>query len=76
MNASFFVLAYLSPETYLPISSVVATVIGVVMMFGRNSLRLAALWFRRITARRKADRPLNAPHFARTRREGSRTEQR
>lgn len=34
-------VAYFSPETVLPVTSVVATVFGVVLMFGRNAIRLA-----------------------------------
>jgi hypothetical protein len=39
MLTSSVVLAYFGPETVLPVTSIVATVIGVVMMMGRNSLR-------------------------------------
>ena len=35
------VFAYFGPETMLPLASVVATVVGVVMMFGRLSLKFA-----------------------------------
>ena len=28
--------AYLGPETMMPVASIVAAVVGVVMMFGRN----------------------------------------
>jgi len=38
MLTSFVVLAYFGPETVLPVTSIVATVIGVVMMMGRSSL--------------------------------------
>ncbi|MDR3619421.1 MAG: hypothetical protein P4L85_08730 [Paludisphaera borealis] len=38
MLASFMVFAYFGPETVLPVTSIVATVIGVVMMMGRSSL--------------------------------------
>jgi hypothetical protein len=33
------ILAYFGPETFLPLTSIVAAVIGVAMMFGRNSVR-------------------------------------
>lgn len=33
--------AYFGPETVLPLASVIATVFGVVMMFGRLSLKFA-----------------------------------
>jgi len=32
-------LAYFGPETTVPLASVLATVVGVVMMMGRGSLR-------------------------------------
>lgn len=31
--------AYFGPETFLPLTSVIAAVAGVVLMFGRNSIR-------------------------------------
>jgi hypothetical protein len=34
------IFAYFSPETLLPATSIVATIVGVVMMLGRGSLRL------------------------------------
>ena len=39
MLSSFVVLAYFGPETVLPVTSIIATVIGVFMMMGRSSLR-------------------------------------
>ena len=39
MDHSIAILAYLGPETMLPMTSVVAGVAGVLMMFGRTSLR-------------------------------------
>jgi hypothetical protein len=39
MGLSIAILAYLGPETMLPMTSVVAGVAGVLMMFGRNSHR-------------------------------------
>ena len=38
--------AYFGPETVLPLASVLATVFGVVMMFGRASFRFALMPFR------------------------------
>jgi hypothetical protein len=34
-------LAYLGPETMLPMTSVIAGAVGVMMLFGRNALRWA-----------------------------------
>jgi hypothetical protein len=47
MHEPTFLFAYLSPETCLPLTSVIATAFGVVMMFGRTTLRLLARGFRR-----------------------------
>jgi hypothetical protein len=54
-------LAYLGPETMLPMTSVVAAVLGVLMMFGRNTGRWIHRSVRAIVprtgARPKATRP-------------------
>ena len=42
MINSYPVVAYFSPETLLPVTSIVATAVGLVMMFGRTTLRLIA----------------------------------
>lgn len=47
--------AYFGPETILPLASVLATVFGVVMMFGRLSFRIALAPFRWIAE--KARKP-------------------
>jgi hypothetical protein len=36
--------AYIGPDTLLPLTSVVATAAGVVLMFGRNSVRYSVLF--------------------------------
>ena len=38
------VLAYLSPETMMSAVSVIAAVVGAVMMFNRNILLYGAIW--------------------------------
>lgn len=45
------IFAYFGPETMLPVTSVVATVVGLVMMFGRVALRLSTTAFRRAILR-------------------------
>jgi hypothetical protein len=40
------ILAYLGPETVLPMTSVVATIVGVLMMCGRSTLRFLFRWHR------------------------------
>ena len=42
MGFSTVILAYLGPETMLPVTSAVAGVAGVVLLFGRSSLRWAS----------------------------------
>ena len=49
------VFAYLAPDTFLPLTSVVAAVVGVVLTFGRASVRMVVNGFRAILAGRKAD---------------------
>jgi hypothetical protein len=34
-----FIFAYFSPETMLPATSIIATIVGILMMLGRGSLR-------------------------------------
>lgn len=65
-------LAYFGPETVLPATSIVATVLGVVLMLGKNSIRWcvglartaldAALGRKPAAAPEKSAAP--APHFA------------
>ncbi len=42
MFTTMLVYAYVSPETVLPVTSVIATLLGVVMMFGRTTVRFIA----------------------------------
>jgi hypothetical protein len=57
------IFAYFGPETMLPLTSVLATVAGLVMMFGRTSIRI----IRRLVRPRAAGigKPGKAPrpHF-------------
>ena len=53
MVHSMTVFAYLGPETMLPMTSVVAGVVGFLMMFGRNSFRRASAVVRRLASSRK-----------------------
>ena len=46
------IFAYFSPETLLPVTSIVAAGAGVVLMFGRNTFRLMARVCRRVLPRR------------------------
>jgi hypothetical protein len=65
MTTSFLVFAYFGPETVLPVTSIVATVVGVVMMMGRSSLlwvysgvkRVLGFCFRRSRSTSSASTP-------------------
>jgi hypothetical protein len=37
---SFLLFAYFGPESMLPLTSIVATVVGIFLMFGRNTMRI------------------------------------
>jgi hypothetical protein len=63
-------LAYFGPETFLPLTSVLAAVAGVGLMLGRNTLTLLFWPIRRILSRGagapKGDEPgkrVPPPHF-------------
>ena len=47
MRALIPFFAYFSPETVLPVTSIVATIAGIVMMLGRGTLRLMVRSFQR-----------------------------
>ncbi len=51
MRASDLLFGYFSPETLLPVTSIVATIAGVAMMLGRSSLRLVARVGQRVRRR-------------------------
>jgi hypothetical protein len=57
------VLAYFSPETLLPVGSILATVLGVVMMLGRGSWRFLARGFRRVIRPSAWIAGVSRPHF-------------
>lgn len=38
--ASIILFGYFGPETVLPVTSIIATIAGLAMMFGRHTLRL------------------------------------
>ena len=47
MEMPGMIFAYFGPETVLPMTSIVAAAVGVIMMFGRNSFRFALMFVRR-----------------------------
>ena len=59
------VFAYFGPETVMPVTSVIATIAAIVMMFGKNLFRLAVGCLRMIRAP-KAPQPhaSSGPHFS------------
>jgi hypothetical protein len=57
------IFAYFSPETLLPVGSIVATVLGVVMMLGRGSLRFFIRSFRRLFRPSAWIAGVSRPHF-------------
>jgi hypothetical protein len=48
------IVAYFGPETFLPLTSVIAGVLGVLLMFGRNTWRVVVDGARRILRLPKA----------------------
>lgn len=60
MNPLF---AYFSPETMLPATSILATVVGIFMMFGKGTVRLIVGAWRRVLLRPRAT-SLRGPHFS------------
>lgn len=62
MASTFVLFAYFGPETVLPMTSVIATVVGLFMMFGRNTIRFLFRW-RRSSAPAKTAETGRGPHF-------------
>jgi hypothetical protein len=56
-------IAYFSPETLLPVGSILATVLGVAMMLGRGSLRFLLRCVRRVLKPADSIASVNRPHF-------------
>ncbi len=63
MHVPQLLFAYLSPETFLPVTSLLATVVGVVLMFGKNAYRLVVHQIRSVFARNHAVDGSKVPHF-------------
>ncbi len=64
MQSAMFVLAYFSPETMLPATSILATAIGIFMMFGKGIFRIVVGSCRQILARPGSKGALKGPHFS------------
>jgi hypothetical protein len=63
MSLPVLLFAYVGPETYLPVSSALAAVVGVVLMFGRVSVQYVTRWFFTRVLRPARRRSLQKPHF-------------
>jgi hypothetical protein len=59
----YLLIAYFSPETLLPVTSIVATIAGIAMMFGRSSIRFVIRWFQRGVHRAGWIAGVSRPHF-------------
>ncbi len=65
------ILAYLGPETVLPVTSILATIGAFVMLFSKSVFRFIAYWVRRAAYRRRHGRVATGPHFGLGRRRRS-----
>jgi hypothetical protein len=57
------IFAYFTPETLLPMSSIVAAVLGVAMMIGRGSVRVVIRYFRRRIRPSSGIAGVSHPHY-------------
>jgi hypothetical protein len=63
MFTSNIIFAYFSPETLLPVGSILATVLGVAMMVGRGSLRFVIRSVKRVVRPSAWVAGVSRPHF-------------
>ena len=63
MSAPNILLAYLSPETVLPVTSIVAAIAGGLMFLTRRSIRLLVRCFRGALRRPQRTAGASKPHF-------------
>ena len=73
MITSFLLFGYFGPETVLPVTSIVATIAGLAMMFGRHTLRLIMSCGRLILSgrcrnqeRAESEHTYRGPHHSRS----------
>jgi hypothetical protein len=64
MLSTIQILAYFSPETMLPLSSLIATVVGFALLIKRSSIRFVVHCCRAAFRRRTTASNINRPHFA------------
>jgi hypothetical protein len=63
MSTSTLFFAYFAPETLLPLTSIVATIAGIVMMLGRGSIRFILQCVRRGLRRQNGVAGVSHPHI-------------
>ena len=63
MSEPNFVLAYLSPDTVVPLTSIVAAIAGGSMLLTRSSIRFLVRCFRGALRRPQRIAKTSAPHF-------------
>jgi hypothetical protein len=63
LQASGIVFGYFSPDVWLPVTSIVATVIGVILMIGRGTWSFLARGWRRARLPRKQFRVMKGSQF-------------
>jgi hypothetical protein len=68
------VLAYFTPETLLPVGSIIATVLGVGMMLGRGSLQFLLRTCRRVFHSSSRIAAVSRPHFRFSRQDDAQAE--
>jgi hypothetical protein len=63
MNSVSVLFSYMAPQPFLPLTSVVAVVVGVALMTGRSAFKLIARWARLATVRKTQNQRVIGPHF-------------
>ena len=63
MFTSYLILAYFSPETMLPLSSLIATVAGFALLIKRSSIRFVVHCCRAGLRRQPRGSGIGKPHF-------------
>ena len=64
MQSMPILFAYFSPETILPATSILATVVGIVMMFGKGTIEWIVGGCRRVVLCLVANRLFKGSHFS------------
>ena len=64
MQTMCTVFAYFGPETVMPVTSIIATVGAMVVLFGKTLFRFAFAWFRTAGSRLRRGKATPAPPLA------------